>query len=91
MKGYCRIECMNGFDVTYERFIPGNLSEDEVATIIQRLACKCLTEDEVIGASVRRPHRTALLETLRGGKPHGKRTTISIDHGERRRSFLMDR
>lgn len=81
MNGYWRIERMDCDEVTFERFVPGNLSEKEVITIVQRLACKHLSEDEIIEASMRRPSRTALLETLRGGKPHGKRTTISIDHG----------
>jgi|SRR5579863_3780150 len=81
MKSYWRIQRIDRFDVTFERFVAGNLSENEVTTIIQRLACKHLSEDEIIGASLRRPRRTALLETLRGGKPFGKRTTISIDHG----------
>jgi hypothetical protein len=36
MKGYWRIERMDCDEVTFERFVPGNFSEEEVTTIIQQ-------------------------------------------------------
>jgi hypothetical protein len=94
MKGYWRIERLDRLDVTYERFVPGNLSEDEVTAIIQRLACKHLSEDEIIGASLRRPRRTALLETLRGGNPEdicSHRVLLSLTQNGHRILFILRR
>jgi hypothetical protein len=80
MKHYWKIEAMDGFDTTFETLIPGNLTRTEVTTIIQRLACRHLTESEIISASLRKPRRTSLLEPLIGTRPASKRETVSIGH-----------
>jgi hypothetical protein len=52
--------------------LPGNLSHQEVATILQRLASRDLSPMEVIAASIRKPYRTSLLEVRVDGPPNGK-------------------
>jgi hypothetical protein len=46
----------------FRRRLSAGVSDKEVVAIIQRLACRTLSPDEIIGASLRRPHRTTLLE-----------------------------
>jgi hypothetical protein len=65
-QGRWKVEGVNSTTTFYEAILPGNLNDDEITTIIQRLASKHLTEDEIIGASLRKNRRTALLEPLRG-------------------------
>jgi hypothetical protein len=57
------------------------MSEEEIVTIVQRLACKHLSEAEIVAASLRKNKRTSLLEPLIGRPPQGLRTVISIGHG----------
>jgi aerobic-type carbon monoxide dehydrogenase small subunit (CoxS/CutS family) len=45
-----------------------DLTEREVATIVQHLACRCLNEDEIVEASLRAPQKTRLLEPSVGGR-----------------------
>ena len=80
-QGHWRIEGIDGTTTFYEAVLPGNLNDDEITTIIQRLASKHLSEDEIIGASLRKNRRTALLEPLRSRGSPNSRHTISIDHG----------
>jgi hypothetical protein len=56
--------------------LPGNLSNQEITTILQRLAARSLSPAEVIAASVRKPGRTPLLEARVDGPPQGKRVMI---------------
>jgi hypothetical protein len=80
-QGHWRIEGIEGTTTFYEAVLPGNLNDDEITTIIQRLASRHLTEDEIIGASLRKNRRTALLEPLRSRGGPSSRHIISIDHG----------
>ena len=51
---------IRGWDSTemiYERTVSGQLSVGEVETMLQRLCCRHLTEDEVIDCSLRRNDR----------------------------------
>lgn len=70
------IDITKGFDTVFRRRLAGNLSNQEVATILQRLASRDLSPREVIAASIRKPNRAALLEVRVDGPPHGKRTMI---------------
>jgi hypothetical protein len=81
MKDFWRIEGYKQFDRVFQTRLPGNMSESEIVTIIQRLACRHLSEEEIVQASLRKNRRTSLLEPLIGRPPNGHRTTISIDHG----------
>jgi hypothetical protein len=80
-KSYWKIEVLDGFSVAFERYVRGDLTEAEITTILQRLACRNLNENEIISASLRRPARTALLEPVIGGPPsRGTRHTVFIQH-----------
>jgi hypothetical protein len=80
-KAYWKIEVQKRFETTYSRYLSGDLTENEITVIIQRLACRHLSEEEIISASLRKPKKTSLLEAARGGPPHGTRAVIWIDHG----------
>lgn len=73
---YWVIEITKGFDTVYRKRLAGNLSNQEVATILQRLASRHLSPMEVIAASIRKPNRTTLLETSVVSPPQGKRFMI---------------
>ena len=81
VKPYWLIEGYERFDRVFQTRLPGHMSEDEVVIIIQRLACRHLSEAEIVSASLRKGKRTSLLEPLVGRPPQGHRTVISIDHG----------
>jgi hypothetical protein len=75
-KRYWVIEIRSRFDTVFRKRLAGNLSNLEVATILQRLASRNLSPIEVIAASIRKPNRTSLLEFRVDGPPNGKRTMI---------------
>jgi len=75
-KRYWVVDITRGFDTMLRKRLPGNLSNQEVATILQRLASCNLSPMEVIAASIRKPYRTSLLEVRVDGPPNGKRTMI---------------
>lgn len=51
--------------------LPAHISNPEMETILQRLVCQSLSEDEIISASLRRNDRghSVLLERIGTGKP----------------------
>lgn len=75
-----RIEIQQRFEVLYRRDVRGDLTEVEVTSIIQRLACRNLSEDEIVSASLRKPAKTSLLEPI-VGLPSQGRHVVWIDHG----------
>ncbi|SEH49649.1 hypothetical protein SAMN04244559_02634 [Magnetospirillum fulvum] len=77
MAGAWKIRKYDGLDQKGEWSISGALSEDEVCTLLQRLVSQNLSEDEIIGASLRRndPRYFTLLERIGKGSP------ISFGHG----------
>jgi hypothetical protein len=77
-KGYWVIQITERFETVFRKRLPGNLSNQEISTILQRLAARNLSPGEVIAASVRKPKRTTLLEVRADGPPHGKRGMIWI-------------
>jgi hypothetical protein len=72
---------MNASSGSFQTRLPGHITEEEIVKIIQRLACKHPSEEEIISASLRKDKRTSLLEPLIGRPPQGLRTVILIDHG----------
>lgn len=70
------IEITKGFETSFRKHLPGNLSAREITTILQRLASRDLSPREVIAASVRKPRRTSLLDVRVDGPPRGKRVVI---------------
>ncbi len=75
-KRYWVIEITEGFLTVLRKRLPGHLSNQEIITILQRLASRTLSPREVIAASIRKPRRTSLLEARIDGPPHGKRVMI---------------
>jgi hypothetical protein len=55
------IDITKGFETVFRVRLPGNLGKQEITIILQRFASRHLSPMEVIGASIRRPRRTALL------------------------------
>jgi hypothetical protein len=60
----------------FRKRLAGNLSNLEIAAILQRLASRNLSPMELIAASIRKPNRTSLLECRVDGPPNGERTMI---------------
>jgi hypothetical protein len=78
-----RIEGLHHYEAFFRTTLPGGYSEETIITIIQRLACRHLTPQEIVSASRERRSKSQdeRLVPLIGRKPHGKRTTISISLG----------
>jgi hypothetical protein len=66
-----QIEGWDGDRLVFEREVAGNLTEPEVSAILQRLACRYLSDMEIIKASVRKgdPEYVPLLERVGTGSP----------------------
>ena len=75
-KRFWRIEIEEGHVPVFRRILPGNLSENEVATLLQRLACRKLTANEIVGASLRAPKAAALLDVRFEHLPKAARPLI---------------
>src|ERR1700686_1505781 len=78
---------IQGIDSTTPVFfgiLPGNLSENEITAIVQRLACRRLTDSGIVGVSLHKPKRSTLLEVTKGGGGPNARFTIftsgAVDH-----------
>ena len=69
-KRYWVIEITKGSEPVFKKRLAGNLGNQEIATILQRLACCDLSRSEVIAASM-----TSLLEERVRGPSNG-RTSI---------------
>ena len=74
-----KIQGIHSTTVVFKGELPGGYSNGEITTILQRLACRHLTDEEIISASLRKGRRTSLLEAKTAGPPHGNRLTIWID------------
>ena len=61
-----RIEGYDSIELIFERDVPGNLSESEVLAMLQRLAARHLSPDEIVSASLRRgaKNRSELLDPI---------------------------
>ena len=72
---------IRGYDGTtklFEYFVPGNLSEREVATLLSRLSARDLTPREVIDSSKRRNHRGYIDHLETRFDSQGKVFTVSV-------------
>jgi hypothetical protein len=70
-KRYWVVDITKGSKTVFRKRLPGHLSTQEIATILQRLASRDLSPREVIAASIRKPRRTPLLEVRVDGPPRG--------------------
>lgn len=78
-KSVWEIKGYDGIEEFFSDEVPGNLSEDEMRMLLQRLAARHLSEREIVGASMRKnsPRHNSLLEVKRdrsiftaGQNPH---------------------
>jgi hypothetical protein len=72
--GMARIWHIEGYDggaLTFECSMPGNMSNREIEIVLQRLAARHLSENEVVSASLRRnaKNRSPLLDRIGNGFP----------------------
>ena len=65
------IEGRDSTKLIFERDVPGNMSEGEIETILQRLVARHLPPDEIVDASLRKGVRdkSPLLERIGRGAP----------------------
>jgi hypothetical protein len=66
-----QIKGWDGQKPVFEREVAGNLTEPEISAMLQRLACRHLSDTEIIRASVRKgdPEYAPLLERIGTGNP----------------------
>ncbi|MDP2620299.1 MAG: hypothetical protein Q8P46_08990 [Hyphomicrobiales bacterium] len=66
-----RVQGFNSSEKIFERDMPGDLSEAEISTVLQRLVCRHLSPDEIIRASLRKgdPDYIVHLERMGTGRP----------------------
>ena len=72
---------IEGYDSTrkiFEQTVDGAVSQQEVATILQRLACKHLTENEIVGSSLHKNRQDYLAHL----EPH-------FDNAQRRHHVMV--
>ncbi len=66
----------------FDKTLPGGYSTGEIETLLQRLACRDLNQEEIFAASLRRrSDHIGFLKPRVDGPPHGKRLTIQLDSG----------
>lgn len=58
-------------EITFEAMMPGNMTSSEITAVLQRMACRHLTNQEVIAGSLRKNYRgyVPLLERIGSGTP----------------------
>lgn len=66
-----RIEGRVGSECIFESTMPGNMSEKEIETTLQRLVARHLSAEEIVSASLRRNNqwRSSLLDRTGRGAP----------------------
>ena len=67
-KRYWRVEVEKRHEVVFRRRLPGNLTANEIGRILQRLACRELTAEEIVSSSRRGGWEASLLH-LRYERP----------------------
>ena len=68
-KRYWLIEITRRFEPVFRKRLAGNLSNQKITTILQRLASRDLTPSEVIAASIRNPDQISALGVRVDGPP----------------------
>ena len=77
-KRYWRIEIEERHEVVFRRRLPGNLTENEIAAILQRLACRDLSVSEIISCSRRGKWKTSLLRVSFDSPPKARRPIVYL-------------
>jgi hypothetical protein len=74
--------------VVFRRRLPGNLSENEIAMLLQRLACRKLSANEIVNNSERGSKKSSLLEVSFSQK--GKRPLVWLTYSPLYTGSLWD-
>jgi hypothetical protein len=77
-KRYWRIEIEARHEVVFRRRLPGNLTENEIGAILQRLACRDLSAAEIISCSRRGNWKTSLLRVSFDSPPKARRPIVYL-------------
>jgi hypothetical protein len=80
-KRFWKIVAYDGSHKLFEKVLPlGSLSEGEMTTLLQRLAARSLSPDEIISASLRPDSKSyaPLLEAQQQSRPAASRFYISV-------------
>ena len=81
LKARWKIEGYERDKLVFEKKLPGGYTQGEIKTLLQRLACRDLSPDEIFSSSTRRAKKSGLLAPNISYPPNGKRTTIWLDSG----------
>lgn len=77
-KRYWRIEIEKRREVVFRRKLPGNLTVEKIAIILQRLACREFAAQTIIDNSQRKGWKTSLLRVSFERPPKGKRAMVYL-------------
>jgi hypothetical protein len=81
-KARWKIHGYKGLELVFDKTLPGGYSHHgEIKTLLQRLACRDYTPDEIFNASTRTGRKQGFLEPRVDGPPNGNRVTIWIESG----------
>jgi hypothetical protein len=75
-KVFWRIEGVKGKTTIFRRTLPGDIERDQIVTILQRLACKHLTRNGILSASLRNNPPNLVPNST--DPPDGKRLVIWV-------------
>ena len=77
-KKYWRIQIEQQHEVVFRRWLPGRTSNQTIATILQRLACRDLSAQEIIASSMPTGSKVPLLDVRLENPPKAKRALIYL-------------
>jgi hypothetical protein len=80
-KARWKIQGYKSTELVFDEEWPGGYTHNEITTLLQRLACRDLTPDEIFASSSRRARKNGFLVPRISYPPQGKRTTITLDSG----------
>ena len=80
-KARWKIRGYNSTELVFDKTLPGGYTNGAITTLLQRLACRDLSLDEIFAASKRKRRGTGFLEARVDGPPHGKRLSIWLESG----------
>ena len=82
-----QIRGFDGANQIFEGEMPGQMTESEISTTLQRLAARHLSEAEIVSASLRKraPSYVPLLERIGRGSPicYGQNPYFTADRREK--------
>jgi hypothetical protein len=80
-KARWKLEGYKSTELVFQKELPGGYTHNEIKTLLQRLACRDLTPEEIFNSSTRRAKKAGFLTPQVSYPPNGLRTTIWLDSG----------